>query len=52
MQLAPGLDRLGDSSGGKVRSYLINDGSELILIDTLLDNDGTLVLQELQPLGR
>ena len=52
MQIIPGLYRLGDSSGGEVRSYLIDDGGELILIDTLLDNNGTLVLQELQQMGR
>jgi len=52
MQIVPGLYRLGDSSGGEVRSYLIDDGGELMLIDTLLDNDGSLVLEELKKLGR
>lgn len=52
MQLIPGLHSLGDKSGGYVRAFLIEDGADLILIDTLLDNQGALVLEELKTLGR
>ena len=52
MQIVPGLYSLGDKSGGYVRSYLVEDGEDLILIDTLLDKKGTLVLDEIKALGR
>lgn len=52
MQIVPGLHSLGNKSGGYVRAYLIEDGADLILIDTLLDQKGTLVLDELKALGR
>ena len=52
MEITPGLNSLGDDSGGYVRAFLVDDGQSLILIDTLLDKDGTLVLDELRQLGR
>jgi glyoxylase-like metal-dependent hydrolase (beta-lactamase superfamily II) len=52
MQILPGLYSLGDKSGGYVRAYLIDDGGELTLIDTLLDRNGKLVLQELKAIGK
>jgi glyoxylase-like metal-dependent hydrolase (beta-lactamase superfamily II) len=52
MQVVPGLYSLGDRSGGYVRAYLIDDGRELTLIDTLLDKGGRLVLDELKALGK
>jgi glyoxylase-like metal-dependent hydrolase (beta-lactamase superfamily II) len=52
MQITPGLHGLGDKSGGYVRAFLIDDGSELTLVDTLLDNGGALVLEELKALGK
>jgi glyoxylase-like metal-dependent hydrolase (beta-lactamase superfamily II) len=52
MQIVPGLHSLGDTSGGYVRAFLVDDGGELTLIDTLLDNAGTLVLDEIKALGR
>jgi glyoxylase-like metal-dependent hydrolase (beta-lactamase superfamily II) len=52
MQIVPGLYALGDKSGGYVRSYLVEEGSELTLIDSLLDQKGTLVLDELKAIGR
>lgn len=52
MQILPGLHSLGDKSGGYVRAYLVEDTDGLILIDTLLDHSGKLVLQELAALGR
>jgi len=52
MEIVPGLYSLGDKSGGYVRAYLIQDGDELTLIDTLLDNNGSLVLQELKAIHK
>jgi glyoxylase-like metal-dependent hydrolase (beta-lactamase superfamily II) len=52
MQIIPGLYSLGDKSGGYVRAYLMDDGQELTLIDTLLDQKGTLVLEAIAALGK
>jgi hypothetical protein len=52
MRIAPGLHSLGDKSGGEVRAFLIDDGKELTLIDTLLDRDGKGVLDELNQMGK
>jgi glyoxylase-like metal-dependent hydrolase (beta-lactamase superfamily II) len=52
MQIVPGLYSLGDHSGGYVRGFLIDDGRELTLVDTLLDRAGALVLHELKALGK
>lgn len=52
MQIIPGLHSLGDSSGGYVRAFLIDDGQELTLVDTLLDGAGSLVLDELKSIGK
>ena len=52
MRIAPGLYSLGDKSGGEVRAFLIDDGKELTLIDTLLERDGKGVLDELNQMGK
>ena len=52
MRVAPRLHSLGDKSGGHVRAFLIDDGKELTLIDTLLDQDGRGVLDELKLMGK
>src|SRR5687768_704406 len=52
MEIQPGLYSLGDKSGGRVRAYLIDDGRELTLIDTLLEKDGALVLREIEAIGK
>jgi glyoxylase-like metal-dependent hydrolase (beta-lactamase superfamily II) len=52
MQIVPGLHSLGDNTGGYVRSFLLDDGNGLTLIDSLLDNNGTLVLDALKKLGK
>jgi glyoxylase-like metal-dependent hydrolase (beta-lactamase superfamily II) len=52
MQIMPGLHSLGNTSGGHVRAYLIDDGNELTLIDTLLNKDGRDILEEIRRLGR
>src|SRR5687767_9005947 len=52
MQIVPGLYALGDKSGGHVRAFLLDDGRELTLVDTLLNQDGRLVLDELKAIGK
>jgi glyoxylase-like metal-dependent hydrolase (beta-lactamase superfamily II) len=52
MQIVPGLHEMGDKSGGYVRAFLVDDGTDLTLIDTLLDRGGKLVLDELKLMGR
>jgi glyoxylase-like metal-dependent hydrolase (beta-lactamase superfamily II) len=52
MQIVPGLYSLGDNSGGYVRGFLIDDRGELTLVDTLVDQKGTLVLDEITKLGK
>jgi glyoxylase-like metal-dependent hydrolase (beta-lactamase superfamily II) len=52
MQISPGFHSLGDKSGGYVRAFLIDDGQGLTLIDTLLDKNGSLVLEELKAMGK
>lgn len=52
MQIIPGLYVLGDKSGGHVRAFLLDDGRELTLVDTLLDKGGRLVLDELKAIGK
>jgi len=52
MEIIPGLYSLGDKSGGYVRSFLIDDGNGLTLVDSLLDQGGSLVLAELKSIGK
>ena len=43
-ELAPGIHSLGHAKGGHVHAFLIDDGSELSLVDTLFEDDARLVL--------
>jgi glyoxylase-like metal-dependent hydrolase (beta-lactamase superfamily II) len=52
-EIAPGVHSLGHGKGGHVHAFLIDDGGgELTLVDTLFENDGRLVLEEIDRLGR
>jgi glyoxylase-like metal-dependent hydrolase (beta-lactamase superfamily II) len=52
-EIAPGVHSLGHGKGGHVHAFLIDDGGgELTLVDTLFENDGRLVLGEIDRLGR
>jgi glyoxylase-like metal-dependent hydrolase (beta-lactamase superfamily II) len=51
-ELAPGIHSLGHAKGGHVHAFLIDDGGELTLVDTLFEDDGRLVLQAIDRLGR
>jgi glyoxylase-like metal-dependent hydrolase (beta-lactamase superfamily II) len=52
IELAPGVHRLGHGAGGRVSAFLIDDGGELSLVDTLFESDARLVLEAIRALGR
>jgi glyoxylase-like metal-dependent hydrolase (beta-lactamase superfamily II) len=52
IELAPGVHRLGHGAGGRVSAFLVEDGTELSLVDTLFERDARLVLEALRALGR
>jgi glyoxylase-like metal-dependent hydrolase (beta-lactamase superfamily II) len=51
-ELAPGVYSLGHGKGGHVHAFLLETGSELLLVDTLFEGDARLVLEALRHLGR
>ncbi len=51
-ELAPGVFALAQKKGGRVHAFLVDDGRELTLVDTLYDTDGARVLRALEALGR
>ena len=51
-ELAPGIHSLGHGKGGHVHAFLIEDGNELSLVDTLFEGDARLVLDAIKRLGR
>ena len=52
IELAPGIYRLGHGAGGRVSAFLVEDGNELSLVDTLFESDARLVLEAIRGLGR
>lgn len=52
MEIAAGVHSLGQRRGGRVHAFLLDDGRELTLIDTLFDTDGRRVLEAIRRLGR
>ena len=52
MRIAPGIYSMGQSEGGRVHAFLLDDGRELTLIDTMYDDDGRHVLAELASIGK
>jgi glyoxylase-like metal-dependent hydrolase (beta-lactamase superfamily II) len=52
MELAPGVHSLGGKKGGRVRAFLLDDGNELALVDTLFESDARGVLAGLDAIGR
>ena len=52
IELAEGVHALGSGKGGHVRAFLIENGTELTLVDTLFDDDAHLVLEAIRSLGR
>jgi glyoxylase-like metal-dependent hydrolase (beta-lactamase superfamily II) len=51
-ELAPGIHGLGHGKGGHVHAFLIDNGGELSLVDTLFESDARLVLDAIRRLGR
>lgn len=51
-ELAPGIHVLGGKKGGRVRSFLVENGPKLTLVDTLFEEDARLVLEAIHKLGR
>ena len=51
IELAPGIHRLGHGAGGRVSAFLIDDGGELSLVDTLFETDARLVIEAIRTLG-
>jgi len=52
VELAPGIISIGQKRGGRVHAFLVADGRELTLVDTLFDTDARVVLDEIKRLGR
>ena len=52
IELAPGVHALGNGKGGHVHAFQLQNGTELTPVDTLFDDDGGLVLQAIERLGR
>lgn len=52
IELAPGILRLGHGAGGRVSAFLVEDGNELSLVDTLFESDARLMLEAIRGLGR
>lgn len=52
MQLAPGVYSLGVAKGFETHAFLIEDGGELTLIDTLFDADARVILNQIRAIGR
>jgi glyoxylase-like metal-dependent hydrolase (beta-lactamase superfamily II) len=51
-ELAPGIHSLGHAKGGHVHAFLVEDGGELSLVDTLFESDARLVLDAIRRRGR
>lgn len=51
-ELEPGIHSLGHGRGGHVHAFLVDEGGELTLVDTLFESDGRLVLEAIRTLGR
>ena len=52
LEIAPGVHCLRQHKGGRVHAFLLDDGQEMTLIDTLFDTDGGLVLDTIQRINQ
>ena len=52
MQIAPGVYSMDQSKGGHVHAFLLDEGTELTLIDTLFDTDARRVVDRIGSIGR
>jgi glyoxylase-like metal-dependent hydrolase (beta-lactamase superfamily II) len=51
VQIAPGIESLSQKESGHVHAYLLDDGQELTVIDTLYDENANVVLAEIARIG-
>jgi glyoxylase-like metal-dependent hydrolase (beta-lactamase superfamily II) len=47
MEIADGVYSIGNEKGGHVRAFLLDDGTDLTLIDTLFETDAQLILEQI-----
>jgi glyoxylase-like metal-dependent hydrolase (beta-lactamase superfamily II) len=52
VELAPGIEAVGDARWGYVRAYLIDDGNDLTLVDTLGEPHPFMILAAIRRMGR
>ena len=52
MEIAPGVYSMGNWRGGRVHAFLLDDGHELTLVDTLFEPDGRVILAQIKAIGR
>ena len=52
MEVAPGIYSLWQQKGAYVHAYLLDDGKELTLIDTLYDTDAKRILDQIAQIGK
>lgn len=52
MQIAPGIFSITQEEGGHVHGFLLDDGNGLTIIDTLFNDDGSVVLDEIRKAGK
>lgn len=52
MEAAPGLYSMGQSLGGNVHAFLLDDGKELTLIDSLFDTDAHRIIAQVEAIGK
>jgi glyoxylase-like metal-dependent hydrolase (beta-lactamase superfamily II) len=52
MEIAPGVYSMEQQKGGHVHAFLIDDGAELTVIDTLFDTDAGRIIERIRGIGR
>jgi glyoxylase-like metal-dependent hydrolase (beta-lactamase superfamily II) len=52
VEIAHGVYSLRQRKGGRVHAFLLEDGQEMTLIDTLFDTDGKIVLDAIHQIGQ
>jgi glyoxylase-like metal-dependent hydrolase (beta-lactamase superfamily II) len=51
-QIAPGVYSMKQNKGGHVHAFLLDDGTDLTLIDTLFDTNARQILDRIESIGR
>ena len=52
MEIAPGVYSMEQQKGGHVHAFLLDDGAELTVIDTLFDTDAVRIIERIRGIGR